>query len=206
MSLIDDARVAQIITEMNTTGVDPDGEWRYVAAEDIPEYSADFTDMLAGDRAHIALADGTVLEWDGRASWQVAGAVEGSERLPASTVAPNRIEAIKALMDQSTVDNWREMVETLPEYSPELTEALLATRATSPHTEGAQYALVEGDLVFVLVDGSIIARSERLSSGPGWVFAGGVEGSLQDMTPGSRGFLARQARIITSVHQAKGRV
>ena len=179
MSLIDDARVAQIITEMNTTGVDPDGEWRYVAAEDIPEYSADFTDMLAGDRAHIALADGTVLEWDGRASWQVAGAVEGSERLPASTVAPNRIEAIKALMDQSTVDNWREMVETLPEYSPELTEALLATRATG-HPEGAQYALVEGDLVFVLVDGSIIARSERLSSGPGWVF--------------------------TSVHQAKGRV
>lgn len=205
MSLIDDARVAQIITEMNTTGVDPDGEWRYVAAEDIPEYSADFTDMLAGDKAHVALTDGTVLEWDGRGSWQVAGAIEGSERLPASTVAPNRIEAIKALMDQTTVDNWREIVETLPEYSPELTEALVAARATS-QPEGAQDVPVEGDLVFVLVDGSIIARGERLSCAPGWVFAGGVEGSLQDMTPGSRGFLARQARIITSVHQAKGRV
>jgi len=225
MSLIDDARIAQIIAEMNNAGVDPDGEWRYIAAEDILEYSADFTDMLAGDNAHIALADGTVLEWDEHANWQVAGAIEGSERLPANTVPPNRIEAIKKLMDDTTADNWLEMVATLPEYSPELTEALVATLSMS-HPQRPQYALLEGLLeadlaagseqvgpdpthgqVFVLVDGSIIAWSERPSSaGPGWVFAGGVEGSLQDMTPGSRGFLARQARIITSVHQAKGRV
>jgi hypothetical protein len=205
MSLIDDARVAQIIAEMNTAGVDPDGEWRYNAAEDIPEYSVDFTDMLAGDKAHIALTDGTVLEWDELSSWQVAGAVEGSERLPANTVAPNRIEAIKALMDETTVDDWRDMVATLPEYSPELTEALVASLSVS-HPEGPQDAILQGDLVFVLMDGSIIARSQQLSPDSGWVFAGGVEGSLQDMTPGSRGFLARQARIITSVHQAKGRV
>jgi hypothetical protein len=221
MSLIDDARVAQIIAEMNNAGVDPDGEWRYIAAEDILEYSADFTDMLAGGEAHIALADGTVLEWEEHAGWQVAGAVEGSERLPANTVSPNRIEAIKKLMGETTVENWREVVATLPEYSPELTEALVATLTVS-HPEGPQYPLLEGDLLavsehvgpnftpgylFALVDGSIIARSERLSSpAPGWMFAGAVQGSLQDMTPGSRGFLARQARIITSVHQAKGRV
>ena len=224
MSLVDDARVAQIIAEMNTTGIDPDGEWRYIAAEDIPEYSADFTAMLAGDKARIALADGTVLEWDEDASWQVGGAVEGSERLPANVVSLNRIEAINKLMGDTTVDNWREMVATLPEYSAELTESLVGSLTVS-HPEGSQYALLKGDLasgsgpggprsiperVFVLVDGSIIAWSERLSSpaslAPGWVFAGGVESSLQDMTPGSRGFLARQARIIASVHQAKGRV